>query len=206
MKEVVSRGPKVNKVAITIDDGWNPSYVKKALDILSIKNTKATFFMVSANADVNTLNIIRAVNNGIELGNHTDSHGWLTTMSHAQITKEIEIWQNKIDAALNRHYDVAWFRPPFMAGFTGHTPTAEAVTKIAKEKNMRIALWGVDPFSGISEKADAPSITNYIVSRAGAGSIILLHFTPEHMLALPDIIDGLRAKGLEPVTMSELMR
>lgn len=205
-KEVVSRGPKTNKVAITIDDGWNPALVKKALDILSVKNTKATFFLVSHNADINTLNIIRAVTNGIELGNHTDSHGWLTSMSQTQITREIETWQSKIDSILKRHYETAWFRPPFMAGFVGHTQTAEVVTKIAKEKDMKIALWNIDPFSGISEKADAEGVTNYIVSHASQGSVILLHFTPEHMLALPNIIDGLRAKGLEPVTMSELMQ
>ncbi len=205
-RNTVSRGPKVNKVAITIDDGWNPVAVKRALDVLSTKSAKATFFIVGSVAEANNLNLIRAVTNGIELGNHTENHGWLTLMGQAQIAKEMAGWQTKIDAAINQHYETFWFRPPFMAGFIGHTPTAELVTKIAKEKNMRIALWGIDPYSGVSEKANAPAITNYIVSKAEPGSIILLHFSKEHIIALPDIIDGLRAKGLEPVTMSELMK
>jgi poly-gamma-glutamate synthesis protein (capsule biosynthesis protein) len=203
--QIVFHGPKVNKVAITIDDGWNPNQVKRALDVLSIKNAKATFFTVGAATDANRLNLVRAVTNGIDLGNHSDTHGWLTQMTDKQIKKEMEDWQKKLDSAIGRHYETAWFRPPFMAGFTGHTKTAEKVTAIAKEKSMRIALWNVDPFSGISMRANAPAITQFVVSNARPGSIILLHFTNEHMAALPDIIDGLRAKGLEPVTLSELM-
>lgn len=210
--EIITRGPSAthdgstsNKVAITIDDGWSPNMVKRALDILATKNAKATFFTVGSITDANRLNFIRAVNNGIELGNHTDSHGWLTQMTDTQIAKEMENWQTKTDAALGEHYTTTWFRPPFMAGFGGHTKTAERVTAIAKEKNMKIALWNIDPYSGISMRADAQAVSDYIVGNAKAGSIILLHFSQEHMDALPDIIDGLRAKGLEPVTMSELV-
>ncbi len=204
-RETVTRGPKVKKVAITIDDAWNPVTVKKALDVLSLKNAKATFFPAGAMADANKLNLIRAVGSGIELGNHTDTHGWLTQMSETQISNEMNTWQKKIDLALGQHYETTWFRPPFMAGFSSQTKTAEVTTRVAKQKGMKIALWNVDPFFGISEKADAPAVTKFIVSRASAGSIILLHFTREHIAALPDIIDGLRAKGLEPVTLSELM-
>ncbi|MBP7832130.1 MAG: CapA family protein [Candidatus Pacebacteria bacterium] len=204
--EIVTRGPKVNKVAITIDDGWSVPLVKKALDVLSTKGAKATFFTVGSITDANRLNFIRAVTNGIELGNHTDSHGWLTQMNEAQIAKEMDTWQTKTDAALDKHYETQWFRPPFMAGFAGHTKTAETVTATAKAKNMKVALWNIDPFSGISMKADTEAVTNFVVGSAKQGSIILLHFTQEHMAALPAIIDGLRAKGLEPVTLSELFQ
>ncbi len=203
--EIVSHGPHANKVAITIDDGWSPTLVKQALDVLSTKSAKATFFTVGSIVDANRLNFIRAVTNGIELGNHTDTHGWLTQMNDTTIAKEMAGWQTKTDAALGTHYEVRWFRPPFMAGFAGHSKTAESVTSIAKANGMRIALWNVDPFSGISTRADVPTVTNYIINSAKPGSIILLHFTQEHIAALPAIIDGLRAKGLEPVTMSELM-
>lgn len=70
---------------------------------------------------------------------------------------------------------------------------------------MKIALWSIDPFSGISMRADAPTVADYVISNTGPGDIILLHFTQEHLIALPEIIDGLRAKGLEIVTLSELM-
>ncbi len=206
--EIVTHGSYAEskgKVAITIDDGWSVLLVKRALDILSTKSATATFFTVGTVTDANRLNIIRAVTNGIELGNHTDTHGWLTSMSDVQIAKEMDNWQTKTDAALGKHYTTKWFRPPFMAGFAGHTKTAEHVTDIAKNKNMKIALWSIDPFSGISERATPEAVTNYIVSNSKAGSIILLHFTQEHMAALPDIIDGLRAKGLEPVTLSDLL-
>lgn len=201
----IYKGPSVDKVAITIDDGWGPGQVKKALDILSLKNAKATFFLVGSTADSNKLNIIRAAGAGIELGNHTESHGWLTQMTEKQIIQELDDWQKDIDKALGSHYEATWFRPPFMAGFTGHTKTAETVTQIAKSKNLKIALWNVDPFSGISERADSEAVASFVIENATKGSIILLHFTNEHMTALPVIIDGLRAKGLEPVTLSELI-
>lgn len=208
--EVVTHGTNTaivnKKVAITIDDGWSAPLVKRALDILSTKSAKATFFTVGSVTDANRLNIIRAVTNGIEIGNHTDTHGWLTQMSDAQMVTELTNWQTKIDAALGMHYTANWFRPPFMAGFAGHTKTAERITAIAKEKGMKVALWSIDPFSGISLRADAPAVTNYIVDNTKPGDIILLHFTPEHMEALPGIIDGLRAKGYELVTLTDLMQ
>jgi peptidoglycan/xylan/chitin deacetylase (PgdA/CDA1 family) len=47
-------------------------------------------------------------------------------------------------------------------------------------------------------------MTAYAVNNSRPGSIILMHFGERAVIALPAIVDGLRAKGLEPVTLTRL--
>jgi ribonuclease BN (tRNA processing enzyme) len=42
------------------------------------------------------------------------------------------------------------------------------------------------------------------LSSVNAGAILLTHFSQRTATALPQIIDGLRAKGLEPVSLTRL--
>ena len=43
-----------------------------------------------------------------------------------------------------------------------------------------------------------------VLNGAGPGAIVLMHFGPRAVVALPTIIDGLRARGLEPVSLTQL--
>ena len=46
-----------------------------------------------------------------------------------------------------------------------------------------------------------------VLSKAHGGSIVVLHLNgPSTLAALPGIVSGLRAKGLEPVTLQRLLR
>jgi polysaccharide deacetylase 2 family uncharacterized protein YibQ len=47
-------------------------------------------------------------------------------------------------------------------------------------------------------------IADRVLAHARAGSIVVMHTLPQTAAALPSIISRLRARGLEPVGLSEL--
>jgi len=63
-----------HQVAITFDDGPDPRWTPKILDILKGANVKATFFVVGVNAERYPALVRRTVNEGHEIGNHTYYH------------------------------------------------------------------------------------------------------------------------------------
>ncbi|MDE2099219.1 MAG: polysaccharide deacetylase family protein [Patescibacteria group bacterium] len=195
------------EVAITIDDAFVPSLVKKALGILVANHATATFFpvgrMIAADPEI----FRQAVKDGVQLGNHTYDHDWLTQLTPSQITAQIDGWQEAIDKTLGYHYDTQWFRPPGMAGFTSQKLDTEYGPIVGKY-GLNVALWDVDTYTGIYKSRGLnvpPSIVaDYVLSHAGPGSVILMHFDAPDIAALPAILQGLKAEGLRPVTLSQL--
>ena len=70
-------------------------------------------------------------------------------------------------------------------------------------------MWDVDTIDWKPTSDGGPTaddIVAKVLSRADGGSIVLMHLGGEHTLdALPRVIEGLRAKGLEPVTLPQLL-
>jgi peptidoglycan/xylan/chitin deacetylase (PgdA/CDA1 family) len=202
-----------NKVAITIDDGGNPERVRKALDYLKQTNTKATLFPIGQVVEANPGVWRRAVREGHELGNHTYSHRHMTSLTEKRILEEMTLWQKAVDNCLGYPFEAFFFRPPGMAGFTPNVNVAYYRQLVARQ-NMIVALWDIEVYydlysqGGLRRLGDditPQRLANYVVSKARGGSIILLHFNHTDIEALPLIIHGLRRKGLEPVTLSELL-
>ena len=63
-----------HQVAITFDDGPDPRWTPKILDILKAANVKAAFFLVGVNAEHYPGLVRRIVDEGHEIGNHTYYH------------------------------------------------------------------------------------------------------------------------------------
>ena len=61
-------------VALTFDDGPNEPYTGQILDLLRKRGAKATFFVVGVNATRHPETLLRIVDEGHAIGNHTWSH------------------------------------------------------------------------------------------------------------------------------------
>ncbi|MGB3932370.1 MAG: xylanase, partial [bacterium] len=73
------------------------------------------------------------------------------------------------------------------------------------ELGQQLVLWNVDPRDW--DKASTREIVNRVMAQVRPGSIILLHEGhPNTIKALPQIIEKLRERGLEPVSVSELLQ
>ena len=199
---------KAKQVAITIDDAWDISYLKKALDILNAKKDRATFFPVGDVINSDPKLWQKILDGGNELGNHTLSHKWLSDLDDVQTDTEIVGWQNTLDSTLGYHYNTRWLRLP---GITGAPSEKDNSTsrKIIDKYKLDIALWNIDTETGIYKQKGlnvAPSeVAKYVLDKVKSGDIIALRFTKPDIDALPLIIEGLHKKGLELVTLSEMI-
>ncbi len=205
---VINHGNRsTNLVAITIDDGAGPDLIGKTLRILRDHDVRATFFPMGSWVDSAPEVWKQAVEEGHELGNHTYSHAFLTTISEDRVKEELNKWQNAVDNALGYNYQTYFFRPPGMDGFTSpQSSTAKRYKEIIADKGMFAILWDVELVYALRNEVSTPArITEHVLSNAKGGSIVLLHFKENDITALPDILAGLRRRGLEPCSLSELL-
>jgi peptidoglycan/xylan/chitin deacetylase (PgdA/CDA1 family) len=194
-------------VSITIDDGYDVENVQKAISIFKETKTKATFFPIGEQIAMYPSVWRKAVDAGIEFGNHTDTHPWVTHESLIDFTKEIDDAKKAI-LSIDKNAEIRFFRPPYKDGFTADSWLPNTHTDVLKERDLAVALWSVDSYKDfylLNEDPLPEETAKIIVDSTKDGDIILIHFDDRDIEALPLIIAGLRAKGLEPVTLSELL-
>ncbi len=205
---VIEHGNReTNKVAITIDDGAGAELISRTLDYLKAHDVRATLFPMGSWVDHAPEVWQRAVEEGHELGNHTYSHPFITRISEEKVREELKGWQESVENAVGEPYRTLFFRPPYGDGFmSGQGHHKERLQEIIAEKGMFPVLWDVELIYALRNEAySSARITEYVLANARGGSIVLLHFNEEDINALPDIITGLRNRGLEPCSLSELL-
>ena len=194
------------KIALTFDDGPDPRWTPRILDILDRYHVKATFFVVGENANANPGLLMREFDDGMEIGNHSFTHPEMDTVSPLRTKLELDATQRVIEAMTG--HMTTLFRAPNRAD---SEPTTEAdFDPILQAHNLGYLFVGeqVDPtdwYPGIK----APQIAQYVLSHPNDGNCVLLHDAggqtrEETIKALPAIIEGLRKQGYEFVTVSAL--
>jgi peptidoglycan/xylan/chitin deacetylase (PgdA/CDA1 family) len=139
-----------------------------------------------------------AAQDWVEFGNHSFSHARMTRLPRLQAIAQIARTE-AIIAGLGRK-SVA-FRPP--AGEWN-----PSVVRLAARQHLPTVEW--DVISGdAGGRISAERSTAAVLSEARAGSIVIFHINgrgPHTKEALPDIIRGLREKGLGFVKVSALLQ
>ena len=199
-----------HKVALTFDDGPSAEWTPQILDILKRKGVKATFFIVGENGETNPGLVQRILAEGHEIGNHTFTHPNVAEASAEGARLELNATQRLVEALTGR--SMRLFRPPFFGDAEPTTPDEIMPVKIAQTLGYTTVGLRVDPDDWQGPSADL--IVQRIMDRMAdtnpetRGQIVLLHDAggdrSHTVAALPRIIDGLRAKGLEIVPVSEL--
>ena len=183
-------------VALTFDDGPTPLGVEAVLPVLQQRGVRATFFLIGGEIERRPDLAVRLVRAGQEIGNHSYSHVRMMGRPSAFYDREIE----QTEALLHRVGGGSnLFRPPYGKKLVG-------LPLSVQRHGLRMILWDVeDPTT-----TDPAAFARQVVSQARPGSIILLHtMYPANTTArraLPLILDGLAARGLQPVTVSALLR
>ena len=184
-----------NCVAITYDDGPGAE-TNRLLDKLKAKNAHASFMVLAPNAYQHPELLKRMKAEGHTIGNHTKSHRQLNTLSYDQVSQEIDAGNAAIKKATGQ--GTRWVRPPYGA-------TNATVDQATRDKGVSQALWDVDTVDWKDRNSD--HVCSAAVQGARAGSIVLMHdIHPTTVDAADCVIDGLRAKGLEPVSLDRLLR
>ena len=177
------------KVALTFDDGPQPTWTPKVLDLLRSTGVKATFCLVGTEAKQYPALVKRIVREGHTLCNHTWHHELdLGTKPEAEIRANLEATNREIRRAVPGA-KIKYFRHP------GGLWTAAAI-KVARELGMNALGWDVDPLDW--KKPSAEAIRSRVINQARPGSIVLLHDgggdRSATLAACPSILSELKRK------------
>ena len=206
-------GDAPHKVALTFDDGPDADWTPKILDVLKQKQAPATFFVIGESANQYESIVQRAYALGNEIGNHTFTHPEFDIISKPELQIQLNLTELLLESSLGVKTMI--FRPPY--GIDHQPETASEVQMLPVAQSMGYVIIGarVDPHDWGEPNGGPPPPVDTIVQRvladatANKGNIILLHDgggDRSHTLAaLPQIIDGLRAKGYQFVSVSELL-
>ncbi len=201
------RGAVSKKIALTFDDGPDPQWTPAILDVLKKTNCPATFFVVGLNAEQYPNLLKREVSEGHDIGNHTFTHPNIADISTTQFGFELRATQVLFESVIGRRSHL--FRPPFAEDSEPDTPDEVRPLEILSERNYITVGMSIDPADwrrpGVEEIV-ADTVTK---AEKGAGNVVLLHDSggdrSQTIEALPVLIDALRARGFELVTVSQLI-
>jgi len=184
-------------IALTFDDGPHPTYTAEILDILAEYGIHATFFVIGENAEQYPDLLQREMNEGHEIGNHTQTHP-LRNLSREQMEQEISACETTIGELLDRRTHL--FRPP--GGIISQT-----VMTLAEDHSYRVILWSIDTRDWAH--SSIRDITKNVLDHISDGDIILMHDAISKSSPTPDalriLIPELLARGYHFVTVSELL-
>lgn len=180
-------------VALTFDDGPDPTDTPDVLDILKEKEVRATFFVLGKAAQSNPYLLKRLVKEGHEIGNHSFNHDY----QQRNLIEEIKQTDHEVFATTGTH--TYFYRPP--GGFLSKNQL-----ETIKNNGQVVALWSVD--SKDWRNPGVKQIVDNVMKNVFPGAIILMHDGGYHrtqtVKALGPIIDVLRARGYRFATLSEL--
>jgi peptidoglycan/xylan/chitin deacetylase (PgdA/CDA1 family) len=199
---VIAHGPTDgNRVAITFDDGPNATATLEVRDILDRYGVKATFFLVGKALD-NRPDVAKAMlADGMLLGGHSYHHDawrWLDPR-YPELDRTVAAFRRQL--GICPHF----YRPP-------HGQRTPFLVAEVHRQGMEVAMW--DLSAGDWATHDARLVADRILRGVKPGSIVLLHDSLDGdvhadrsviVAALPLILDGLRARGLQPVRLDELV-
>jgi peptidoglycan-N-acetylglucosamine deacetylase len=186
-------------IALTFDDGPKPLWTPKVLETLRRQNVPATFFLIGRNV-VEHGDILKNDLDRHEFANHTWEHKDLARQDLTEATDALVRTHEAIAKVIGR--PPVLMRPPY-GHFAGSSMLACA------ELGYTVVLWSRQMLE--SDFLDnPPGLVDYIVGSGSQGDIVLAHDTgPQDRLVAIDnldpMIDGLRRRGFEFVTVSQLL-
>src|SRR5437764_2519588 len=124
---------KQKVVALSFDDGPDPRWTPRVLDLLAAHHDHATFFQIGDNALAHRDLVAHVLDSGDEIGNHTLDHPHLTALSSEGIRREISEGGDALVAAGAPR--PVLFRPPI--GLTD-----DRVAEASKAQGLRTVFWG----------------------------------------------------------------
>jgi poly-beta-1,6 N-acetyl-D-glucosamine synthase len=205
-----------NKLVLTFDDGPDPKWTPKILDILKEKKVPAAFFVVGINAENNMPLLKRIYDEGHEVGDHTFTHPNIAEVSHKRAIWEMEMTRLLIECVTG--HSTILFRAPYNADFTPQKIEELLPVAVARTKNYLDIGESIDPLDW-EPGVKADSIFQRVVRmkeeferdrKETGGNIILLHDAggetrEETVKALPKIIEYFQKQGYQFTTIADLL-
>jgi len=157
-------------LALTFDDGPNPKWTPRLLDVLGEHGVKATFFILGGRVETEPELVRRIAVEGHLIGNHSWSHKNLARTAATKVREELTRTSKALEQITGER--VKYFRPPFGA-------RRPAVFRIARELGLRVVTWNAMTSDWSEPSADriARELTAKIdrLGKRGRAANIVLH-------------------------------
>ena len=205
------------KIAITFDDGPNPHFTGKVMEVLARRGVRGTFFMVGSQVEAEHALVAEVHAAGHVIGNHTWSHPKSWEQGDTQFwQQDIERAEQSIQAVTQQ--PTAFFRIPYSSFAPGVNQAMHGWVEAAAGRRILNGDVMSDDWAHLLEKPLSPQriIDNVFNNPVlGSGSVLVFHdgselapqrpWRPEPMLrALPLIVDALLERGYQLVGADEL--
>ncbi len=209
---VVSGPPGRHVVALTFDDGPNPPYTNRILDVLEREHVRATFFVVGRAVAAYPALVRREARDGDAIGDHTWDHAHLIVMDGAQIARSLERTNDAIARATGARTTL--MRPPFGA-------RDWLVLAQARRLGYTPVMWSV-PLARDWQNPPPQVVAERVLRYVRNGAIIVLHDGNRGLLCARDrlparecdrsaaagatrlIVEALKRQGYGFVTIPQL--
>lgn len=190
------------ELALTFDDGPDPTWTLALLDLLEARRQRATFFVIGNRATQHPELLREMVRRGHEIGNHSWSHSFLTVFySPRFLARELE----RTNATIAQATGVRpiWFRPP--VGLL--SPRVPLGTRLA---GLTLVHWSATARDGVQRTTVARALAR-LQPAVAAGAILVMHDSrltgngaPIACAVVSRLLDHMEREGLVSVTLSEL--
>lgn len=181
-------GPADRVVALTFDDGPDPTFTPKVLDLLAQERVPATFFMIGWEAAASPDLVRRVAAAGDGVGSHTWNHLDLTRLNEAGMATQVDRTETLLSSETG--WKVTCIRPP-----EGHED--QALVRRLSQRGLSTVLWSADTRDWTRPGTD--TIVRRALANLSPGAIILLHDgggdRSETLAGLPQIIEGVQSQG-----------
>lgn len=185
------------QIALSFDAAWGNEDTQHILDILKKHDIHVTFFMTGGWVESYPDDVKRIYEAGHDLGNHSQNHKHMNSLSDKEKTQELMSVHNKVKELTG--YEMFLFRPPY-------GEYNNEVVLNATANGYYPIQWSVDSLDWKDYGVDSIIDTVCNHKELANGAIILCHNGAKYTAqALDSMITTLKAKGYEFVPISQLI-
>ncbi|WP_432930456.1 bifunctional polysaccharide deacetylase/glycosyltransferase family 2 protein [Microbispora sp. CA-135349] len=201
----LSARPGPRRVALTFDDGPDPRWTPRLLDLLREHHAKATFFVLGAHVAEHPGLTRRLVAEGHEIGNHTYTHADLAAVPAWRARLEMSLTQKTLAAAAGIHTRLArmpYSSTPGAAGF-GQLATM----RLLGDEGYLVTFTDVDTQDWSRPPVDEMVLASLARTAGGEGAVIMFHDAggdrTRTLAAVDRLLTRLEKKGYAATTLTD---
>ncbi|RFC74018.1 glycosyltransferase [Streptomyces sp. AcE210] len=194
-----------HRLVLTFDDGPDPEWTPKVLDVLKEHHAHGVFFVTGTMASRYPDLVKRMVDEGHEVGLHTFNHPDLSYQSKSRI--DWELTQNQTALAGAAGIRTSLFRPPYSSFADAMDDKSWPVTKYIGSRGYITVVNNTD-----SEDWKRPGVDEIIrraTPKGGKGAIVLMHDSggdrSQTVAALDRFLPQLQGRGYDFVNLTEAL-
>jgi len=202
--DIRSVEPQPRRVALTFDDGPDPTWTPRVLEVLRRHRVPATFFVVGSQVVAHPGLVRAELRDGHEVGSHTFTHAGLGNVSRARANVELTLTQTALAGAAG--VNTSLLRLPYSS-----TPEEMGTGELAAARRASKAGYLMVASSEDGEDWRLPGVERIVAAATpppDQGGVILLHDgggdRAQTVAALDRLVVSLKAQGYTFGTVSEL--